>query len=309
MSNPVLDVAERRNLLEVLGRIRQTQEEAEDYAQQHPPTEPPELAELNRTIADARWLSETNPNFSAARSFAVHVPVLPLAPGELTPLVKLSEACQGNTADGLRTLLDWYSQWPAAGCATLTGPLSNIVAIRFTDAEALREYCTVIMEDEEEDVRYSELLPLGGGRITHTMPGKTSARSITGWGKKHDQRANEFLENLAPETLATWLGFSYPAAREIDGRRMGAAELAGLEFPAQKIADGVDVLGPGDILPLHAQFADGSKIVAQLQPSRDELPAWLARRIGKPHGMAARIKHATQRATPTKKGSSNGWGG
>jgi hypothetical protein len=250
-------------------RARERQELAADIAAANPIPEPPEVREINRLIADSRYLAETNKFFAAARSIAAHRPVLPLEPGGLTPMVKVNEASQD-----LRTLLDWWAQWPTANVGSVVGRHANLIAMRVTRVESLIEYATVVYRDEDSDMTYSEVQEIGGARVAiGTLPVVVQRRGVSGWGKRFAREANALLLEERPKLAVQWFVWEYPRDE---------FNLDTLDFPSKHLAEGLDVLGTGDVLPLSGVLLDGTRISNSMAPGMMQIPSWLASRIGKP---------------------------
>jgi hypothetical protein len=241
-----------------------------------PDNETPEIKALNELIYESTLLAEQNPYFARARSLATYRPILPLEPGGTKPMVGVDESSQD-----LRTLMGWWASWPDANVGTIVGRISNIIALRVTNPEALRKWATVTWTDPDRDRKYEEIQEIGGGVVTiGTVQPQTRKRGVAVWGAKaFNARANELLEADRPKVAVRWIVYEY-APRD---PQTGLAPDDNLEFPARHIADGVDVLGPGVALPLAGALLDGTEIRnAGLIPGQIPIPRWLSERIAKP---------------------------
>jgi hypothetical protein len=263
------DAALRQLNREKMERAREQQEIAADLAAANPIPESSEIMEINELIAHSRYLAETNRYFAAARSLAAHRPVLPLEPGGLTPMVPVNEASQD-----LRTLLDWWAQWPEANTGTVVGRHSNLIALRVTRVESLIEYATIVYRDEDTDATYSEVQEIGGARVAiGKLPVVVQRRGVSGWGKRFAREATELLREDKPKLAVQWFVWEYPRDE---------FNLDTLDFPAKHLAEGLDVLGTGEVLPLSGVLLDGTRISNSLAPGMMQIPSWLASRISKP---------------------------
>jgi hypothetical protein len=264
---------ERQNIAEQTARLRERFHELDEALQDAPP-EPEHIRKINEIIAHGRYLAERNPLFSAARSVAVHRPVLPLEAGGTTPMVPINEANQD-----LATLIDWWVQWPEANVGCLAGHFGRLIAVRIGGSpealEAWRALATISYRDPDSDRVYSELQPMEAAVVTvGEQPPPVRVRNVRlPWGKKAQAQAlQDILKGQRPKIIVSYLLWSFPTLES--GQDL-------YDYPRKQLASGVDLLGEGDVIPAGGHLLDGTAIHTPGIGWLPEVPAWFARRYGK----------------------------
>jgi hypothetical protein len=274
MPLPVLNSDEAIKLSEKVDRLRHRQFEID-----HEPR--PELSDEQKERE--RWQWESNkfasehPLYAAARSAANFRPVLPLEPGSTRPLVPVSDA----TMDGRRVFQLWQ-EWPTANVGTIVGR-PYLIAIHFRDAKArleLRQFHNVsLLEDDPDAKQYERMtseireFPAWDFAKLFFVGQGQRFRTVTGWGNDASAKLKQLEGYGGKIPPDQWFCWSYPPVQ---------SGLDAFEYPHRRIASGVDLLGPGSVVPwVGSRFGNGM-ILQGPSSYLPEMPAWLGARIGKP---------------------------
>lgn len=111
-------------------------------------------------------------------------------------------------------------------------------------------------------------------------------RMVTGWGEDVSKKLKAIEkasnENMPQELYLCW---SYPPIE---------SGYDAWDFPRRRIAEGVELLGPGEVLPwVGSRFKDGTVLQGSSGPL-PQVPQWLAAKLGKPR--SRRVMNAAREA-------------
>jgi hypothetical protein len=252
-------------------RNRQRYVELADIADLLPP-EPPELQEINQLIYESTVLAESCPAFATARSIALHRPVLPLEPGGTKPMVQPRNATQD-----LRTLMDWWAQWPLANTGVLAGRLGRLIALG-VETEAvgnLHELATIRYRDDDTDQTFSEIQDLSAAVITigQVKQGPRIRSFGPLWGKRANEDAMRRLHEEAHERniAGYYMLWSYPSAE---------SNCDIYDYKGRELAPGVVLQSEGTVIPVAGRLTD-SYLISGLHAEPPRVPAWFERKYGR----------------------------
>jgi Bifunctional DNA primase/polymerase, N-terminal len=239
-----------------------------------PPQEDP-YEEINRVIYESTALAERCEMFAAARSLAVQRPVLPLEPLSMTPMVPIDQASMD-----LPKLLEWWSKEPEANVGHLSGRLGRLVVIRLADDDAIRrlhDLARVSFTDPETDKTYTEVQELSGAMLSIGAPGDpVRVRSIPAtWG---DKKLNASFEKVLKEHGGLYAAERYLIWQHGDFTDMEAPRY---DFRAKTLAEGVELLGNGQVILAHGHLANGLAARGNLIGRLPSPPAWFSAKYGK----------------------------
>jgi Bifunctional DNA primase/polymerase, N-terminal len=247
---------------------------AELETMQQPPISPEQL-ERGRFQYESNLYAEQTPLYAAARAAAGHRAILPLEPLGTKPLVPVRDA----TSD-TQTILDWWAQWPTANPGVVTGRSHNLIAMRIEDSKAatrLLRLARVEQYDPDTDSTTVEFRPFEAVSLRFVRVSGATFRSAIGWGRDYNRKINELTKDSLPPEECWWL-WSYPHV----GSGMDAHE-----FAPRRVATGVDLLGPGAVIPWAGSVFEGNLRLVGPGGPLPVIPTWIAQTVGKPRSRKA----------------------
>jgi hypothetical protein len=265
-------VAHDQQTIDKIAALRTRIAELESAPQ---PPMSPEQVERERFQWESNFYADKTPMYAAARAVAMNRAILPLEPMGTKPLVPVQDATNNE-----RTILDWYAQWPNANIGVVVGRSHNLIAMHIQDWEAaarLLRLATVEQRDPDTDFRWYEYRPFEAVSLHFVRVTGTPFRSTIGWGKDYERKARELATDSRPPEECWWL-WSYPHER---------TGLDAWEYPPRRVTTGVDLLGPGVVLPWAGSVFEGNLRLAGANAHPPVIPSWLAQTIGKPRSRKA----------------------
>jgi hypothetical protein len=235
----------------------------------------PEQMERERWQVESNLYAEQTPLYSAARSAAGNRAILPLEPLGTKPLVPVRDASRDE-----RTILDWWAQWPDANIGVVVGRSHNLIAMKIEDGKAatrLLRLARVEQYDPDNDRRWSEFRPFDGVSLRYVQTVGRPFRSAIGWGRDFTNKVRALDKEALPPEECWWL-WSYPDVwTGMDAH----------EFPPRRVATGVHLLGPGEVIPWSGSRFEGNLALAGPNGPLPMIPTWLASTVGKPRSRKA----------------------
>jgi hypothetical protein len=259
---------------------------AELLSTEQPPISDEQM-ERERFQFESNLYAEQTPMYAAARSAANGRPILPLEPLGTKPLVPVRDATRDE-----RTILDWWAQWPTANVGVVVGRSHNLIAMKIEDGKAatrLWRLSRVEMRDPDTDRGWAEFRPFEGVSLRYVQTVGRPFRSAIGWGRDFTNKIRAFDKEALPPEQCWWL-WSYPPVQ---------TGMDAWEFPSRRVTTGVQLLGPGEVIPWAGSVFEGNLRLAG-PGTLPVIPTWLASTIGKPRSRkamkaASELYEATQR--------------
>src|SRR5215211_2339585 len=266
----VKDYFDHNEMQQRLGALRTRFAELEGYPR---PELSPEQIERERWQWESNAFAQQHPMYAAARAAAIYRAIVPLEPLGRKPLVPPSKATQDE-----KTILDWWRATPDANIGVPVGRANNLIAMHVEDLTAqvrlrglTKAQSFAIPEGEEKGKTFTEYLGMNFARVQFAKQGQPF-RQITDWGKQASKKMRALeVGNEPPEEH--WFVWSYPPIQ-------GGQDAH--EFPRRRIATGVQLLGPGEVIPWGGSRLEGRLLLTGPSGPLPEIPTWLAAKIGKP---------------------------
>jgi hypothetical protein len=176
-----------------------------------------------------------------------------------------------------RELFLWWDRWPEANPGVLLGRVGGIFALHVEDNDAwkrLREMAAVPRRDDDGR-SWTEYREIGGARVRLLASSEPfSTRSVSGWGRDFQRKVAELArEAVSSQPETGYLVWSYPSVQSGQDA---------FDFRSRTIAEGIRVLGEGEVLPWSGSVLQGGITVQAPMSRPPEIPLWLAARLGRP---------------------------
>jgi hypothetical protein len=273
--NPQLSWLDDKPTKDKIAALTQRALDAAQWAREAPPLSP-EQEERERWQFEANSYAEAHPLYAAARAAAQHYAIVPLEPSDTKPLLSPSEATRDE-----RVILDWWRDHPDANVGIVTGRPNNLVAMEVQDWQAavrLRRLAEVEHYNEDRDAKWTEHRGYESGFVRYVSTRQVRVRAISRWeSKRNPLLPIEVLDpNPVPERC--FLVWAYhPVVSGMDA----------WEFKARRVIEGVQLLGPNEVIPWAGSRFEGDLMIAAPPAPLSPMPTWLAQKVGKPRSRKA----------------------